>query len=150
MAKKVKEIKETPGIRELPPANSVRIIYGKGEVRCESNGEIAGLEISYRGAFHGRKKLGAGWSIKANKTKILIFSLAQTSITELLFKYIGELSVVRATYVTWDNIMKSARIENLNKNDWNLAYGKWDFDGRKYEEIETEKIIHRKVLKTRI
>ena len=151
MAKTIqKDIKEKPGIRESAPANKVKIIYGKGEVRLESNGEIAGLEIDYRGAFHGVNKLGAGWSIKAGKTKIIIVSLSQTPIKGLLFKYIGEIKIIKTQYVSWDNTLKYAAVENLNKNDWGIAYGNWGADGRKYEEIETERIIYKSVVKTRI
>ena len=136
-----KDIKESPGIRESVPANKVKIIYGKGEVRLEVNGEIAGLEINYRGAFHGVNKLGRGWSIKAGKTKIIIISLAQAPVTELLFKYIGELKIINAQYAGWDNVLNHAAVESLNKNDWRLAYGNWGADGRKYEEIKTETVI---------
>ena len=150
MARKIKEIKDISGIRKLQPADYVKIKYGTGEVRLESNGEFSGIEIDYRGAFHGVKKLGVGWTIKTSKTKILIISYAQTPITDLLFTYIGELRIINCKYVTWDNKLKYAGIENLNRNDWNLASGVWGSDSRKYEEIETYKIIYTKVLKTRI
>ena len=150
MARKVKDIKDISGIRKLPPANSVTLKYGKGQVELESNGEIAALEINYRGAFKGVKKLGEGWMIKAGKNKVLIISLAQTPISELLFTYIGELRVINCKYVDWDNNLKYAKIKNYNRNEWKLASGNWGSDGRKYEEIETESIIYRKVLKTMI
>ena len=150
MARRLKEIKDSLGVRKLAPANYVKIKYGTGEVRLESNGEIAGLEINYRGAFHGVNKLGSGWTIKASKNKILIISLSQIPISELLFSYIGELRILDAKYVTWDNKLKYAGIENLNRNDWNLAKGNWGADGRKYEEVQTYKIIYKKFLKSRI
>ena len=43
MARRLKEIKDSLGVRKLAPANYVKIKYGTGEVRLESNGEIAGL-----------------------------------------------------------------------------------------------------------
>ena len=74
MAKTVqKEIKETPGIRNLPPANKVKIIYGAGSVRLEAYGEIAGFEISYRGAFHGVNNMGSGWAMSVGGNKIIIY-----------------------------------------------------------------------------
>ena len=150
MAKIVRDIKDVKKIRELPPANSVKLKYGKGQVELESNGEIAALEINYRGAFKGTKRLGEGWMIKASKNKVLIISLAQTPISELLFTYIGELRIINCKYVNWDNVMKFAKVENYNRNEWKLSNNNWDSDGRKYEEIETESIIYRKVLKTMI
>ena len=150
MAKIVKEIKDVLGVRKLAPATLVKLKYGKGQVELESNGEIAALEINYRGAFKGVKKLGEGWMIKANKNKVLVISLAQTPIEELLFTYIGELRIINCKYVNWDNVMKFAKVENYNRNEWKLSNNNWGSDGRKYEEIETESIIYRKVLKTMI
>ena len=150
MSKIIRDIKDVKKIRELPPATLVKLKYGKGQVELESNGEIAALEINYRGAFKAVKKLGEGWMIKASKNKVLVISLAQTPIEELLFTYIGELRIINCKYVNWDNVMKFANVVNYNRNEWKLANGNWGADGRKYEEIETESIIYRKVLKTMI
>ena len=146
----MRAIKDDLGIRQLPPANVVKIKYGTGSVDLEANGEIAALEINYMGVFHGVNRLGAGWVMKANKNKVIIYSLLETPITDLLFDYIGELKITSARYVTWEKELKHAGVENLNKNDWNIALGEWGSDARKYEEIETQTIIHKKVLKTRI
>ena len=128
------EFRDTLGIRQLAPATNVAISYGTGTVEIESNGEIALIEIN----------------MKAGKSKVIIFSLAQSKITNVLFDYIGELEITSAKYVTWDEQYKTAQVNNLNRNDWILARGNWNSDGRKYEEIETQKIIHKTVRKTRI
>ena len=132
-------------IKGLTPSSIAKLKYGKGNVYLETNGEVAGIEISYRGAFKGVNTLGDGWTIKAGRNKIIIYSLAKTQIKELLFRYIGELKIVRAKYATWNNESYNAKIVNLNRNDWNISNGNWGADGRKYEEIETQKIIYRKV-----
>lgn len=144
------EYRDTLGIRKLAPATNVAISYGTGSVEIESNGEIALIEINYNGSFKGVNRLGAGWTMKAGKSKIIIFSLAQSEITNVLFDYIGELTIKSAKYVTWDEQYKTAKVNNLNKNDWNLANADWGSDARKYEEIETQKIIHKKIRKTTI
>ena len=146
----VQEYRDTLGIRQLAPATNVVLKYGTGTVEIESNGEIALIEINYNGAFKGVNRLGAGWTMKAGKSKVIIFSLAQSEITNVLFDYIGELEITSAKYVTWDVQYKVASIENLNRNDWKLSNATWNSDSRKYEEIETQKIIHRTVRKTRI
>ena len=144
------EFRDTLGIRQLAPATNVAISYGTGTVEIESNGEIALIEINYNGAFKGVNRLGAGWTMKAGKSKVIIFSLAQSEITNVLFDYIGELEITSAKYVTWDEQYKTAQVNNLNKNDCNLANADWGSDARKYEEIETQKIIHKKIRKTTI
>ena len=146
----MKTIRDDLGIRQLPPANSVKIKYGAGSVELEANGEIAALEINYMGVFNGVNRLGAGWVMKANKNKVIIYSLLETPITDLLFDYIGELKITSARYVTWEKELKYAIVENLMRNSWRTALGEWGSDARKYEEIETQTIIHKKVLKTRI
>ena len=146
----MKTIRDDLGIRQLPPANSVKIKYGTGSVELEANGEIAALEINYMGVFNGVNKLGAGWVMKANKNKVIIYSLLETPITDLLFDYIGELKIKNVRYVTWEKELKYAIVENLMRSSWRTALGEWGSDARKYEEIETQTIIHKKVLKTRI
>ena len=144
------EYRDTLGVRQLAPATNVTISYGTGTVEVEFNGEIALIEINYNGAFKGVNRLGAGWTMKAGKSKVIIFSLAQSNLTNVLFDYIGELEITSAKYVTWDEQYKVARVNNLNRNEWGLASGLWNSDARKYEEIETQRIIHRTVRKTRI
>ena len=102
------------------------------------------------GAIKGVKKLGEGWTIKIGENKILIYSMAQTELTELLFTYVGQLEVTSCKYVTWDNSLKYANIDNLNQNEWDVNYGNWGADARKPEEVETQKVIVREVKKSSI
>ena len=134
--------------KNLPVASTGTLKYGRGDVVFETNGEIALFEINYIGAVRGVKKLGIGWIIKASRNKIIIFSTAQVELSELLFTYVGELKITSCRCACWDKTKFHANIQNLNRNDWNINYGVWRFDARKYEEIETQKIIRRKVRKT--
>ena len=134
--------------KNLPVASTGTLKYGRGDVVFETNGEIAVFEIGYIGAVRGVKKLGKGWIIKASKNKIVVFSTAQVELSELLFTYVGELKITSCKCTCWNKTKFHANIQNLNRNDWNINYGEWGSDARKYEEIETEKIIRRKVRKT--
>tara|TARA_Y100001938_G_scaffold89731_1_gene122883 strand:+ start:10067 stop:10504 length:438 start_codon:yes stop_codon:yes gene_type:complete len=133
-----------------PLATTGTLKYGRGDVVFEANGEVAAFEIDYIGAIKGIKKLGAGWTIKIGKRKIIIFSMAESELTELLFTYVGELEIKSCKYVTWDEKLYHAKIVNLNQNDWKINYGEWGSDARKYEEAETEKVIIRRVRKSSI
>ena len=135
-------------ILKKPKASSVSLLYGKGSVEIESNGEIAGLEIDYLGAIQGVKKLPDGWNIKISKNKILIYSMAKKEITNLLFTYIGELEIQSCSYSDWEGNLKTAKVLNVNQDKWNINFGTFGSDGRKPEEIETEKIITRKINKS--
>tara|TARA_R110002012_G_scaffold286879_1_gene478787 strand:+ start:9236 stop:9673 length:438 start_codon:yes stop_codon:yes gene_type:complete len=136
--------------KNKPIATTGTLKYGRGDVVFETNGEVAAFEIDYIGSIKGVKKLGAGWSIKIGKNKIVIFSMAESELTELLFTYVGELEITSCKYVAWDSVLRHANVNNLNQNSWEINYGEWGSDARKPEEIETQKIIVRKVKKSSI
>ena len=133
-----------------PEANTGEIKYGRGEVTFECSGEIAAFEIDYLGVISGVNKLGEGWTIKIGENKIIIFSISQSELTELLFTYVGELEITSCKFVTWSQRLYHARVTNLNQNKWTNNYGQWQSDARKPEEIETQKVIGRKVRKSSI
>jgi len=133
-----------------PLATTGTLKYGRGDVIFKTNGEVAAFEIGYVGAIRGIKKLGAGWTIKIGERKIVIFSMAETELSELLFSYVGELKITDCKYITWNEKLHHAKVLNLNRNTWNINFGEWGSDARKPEEIETQKIIGRKVKKSSI
>ena len=126
------------------------IKYGKGSVFFETNGEVAVFEINYRGAIKGVKKLGEGWTAKIGENKIIIFSMAKSGLSELLFTYVGELEITSCRFVTWSQSLFHAKVSNLNQNKWTNNYGQWQSDARKPEEIKTESVIGRKIKKSSI
>ena len=136
--------------KNKPIATTGTLKYGRGDVSFETNGEVAAFHIDFLGSIKGVKKLGAGWAIKIGQNKIIIYSMAESDLTELLFTYVGELEITSCRYVTWDNVLRHANVENLNQNSWEINYGNWGADARKPEEVETQKIIGRKVKKSSI
>ena len=133
-----------------PIATTGTLKYGLGDVRFETNGEVAAFQIDYMGAIKGVKKLGEGWTIKIGESKIIIYSLAQSELSELLFTYVGELEITSCKYITWNEVLHTANIKDINQSLWSNNYGEWAYDARKPEEIETQKIIVRKVKKSSI
>ena len=135
---------------EKPIATEGEIKYGKGSVFFETNGEVAAFEINYRGVVKGVKKLGEGWTAKIGENKIIIFSMAKSELSELLFTYVGELEITSCKFVTWNENLFHAKVNNLNQNKWTNNYGQWQSDARKPEEIKTQLVIGRKVKKSSI
>ena len=131
-----------------PQPTRAKIKYGRGIVTCETNGEVAALEINFRGNINAVKKLGEGWSIRAGKNKMIIWSFAQSEFTPELFSYIGSLEILDAYIVTWKKKKIKVIVENLSRNNWNDNTGQWQSDARKPEEIQTEKYIRKKLKKT--
>lgn len=130
-----------------PQATTGTLEYGLGDVSFKTNGEVAAIEIDYRGKIRGTKKLGEGWTIKIGKNKIIIFSMAQTELTELLFSYVGEFEIRSCKYVSWNLKSGYANIINQNKSSWDISRVQWGSDGRKPEEIQETK-VSRKIKKS--
>ena len=135
---------------QKPAASQGLIKYGDGDVFFETNGEVAGFEIDYIGAIKGVKRLGEGWVIKIGKSKAIIYSMAQSELSELLFTYVGEFEITKCKYVTWDQQMHQANVVNVSRDTWNSNYGEYQSDARKPEEIVSKTIIGRKIKKSSI
>ena len=135
---------------EKPQATTATLKYGRGLVTCETNGEIAALEIDFVGRINAIKKLGEGWSIAIGDNKIVIYSMAQSELTPELFTYIGTLDLKSCSFGTWNKKKYRANIENLNRAGWKVNDGNWNSEGRKPEEIIDNKVIKKRVKKSRI
>ena len=131
-------------------ATTGKIKYGDGSVFFEGNGEVAAFEFRYKGSFKGVNCLSEGWEMKASNNKIIIWSLAQTPLSEKLFNYIGSLESISARFINWHEESYVASILTLDKTTWTKSDGKWNSDGRKPEEVEKNKVIHKKIYKSKI
>tara|TARA_B100001123_G_C15024669_1_gene912939 strand:+ start:358 stop:789 length:432 start_codon:yes stop_codon:yes gene_type:complete len=133
-----------------PIATQGKLIYGRGDVIFQTNGEVAAFEIDYSGLIQGVKKLGDGWTIRFGKNKIIIFSLAQTELSELLFTYVGDLEISKCNFVTWNNKSHSASVVFEGRSSWRVNRGSWGSDARKYEEIKDPSLPQATVRKSTI
>tara|TARA_Y100001938_G_C8100088_1_gene441032 strand:- start:1149 stop:1580 length:432 start_codon:yes stop_codon:yes gene_type:complete len=137
-------------INNITNAKRAKIKYGDGAVYFEGNGEVAAFEIKYTGNFKAVNCLSEGWDMKTGRNKIIIWSLAQTPISEKLFNYIGSLEITNAIFANWEGESYVAAVSSIDKSSWKKSDGNWNSDGRKPEEIENNKIIHRKIYKSKI
>ena len=131
-------------------ASTGKIKYGDGSVFFEGNGEVAAFEFKYKGSFKGVNCLSEGWEMKASRNKIIIFSLAQTPLSEKLFNYIGSLEITSAKFVNWEEELYVASVLTLDKSTWTKSDGTWGGDGRKPEEVDKNRLIHKKIYKSKI
>ena len=145
------EIKDLDSVidpKELSPASVATIKYGDGNVYFESNGEPAIIEMDYIGSFKGSNKLGLGWYIKTTNKKIIIYSKTKSHIKDVLFTYIGSLTIINCRVTNWNRSVFYAKRENLDKSYWNVIYSKWNSYYNKPEETKNKKIINRAIKKT--
>ena len=133
-----------------PNATNASINYGNGSVFCKSNGEIAAFEMTFNGSFKGVNCLGDGWQMKIRNNKMLIWSNGRTPLSERLFNYIGELEITSVKFVNWNKEIYYPNYRTLNRNFWKRSTNNWNSDGRKPEEIEDIKLIHKKIAKTKV
>ena len=134
-------VPESPAMLSAP-ANKVSLSYGNGNVEIENTGQVAGFEISYKGAIRGVKKLGQGWKVKIGDNKILIYSMGETEVSPLLFTYIGDFEVTSCKYANWGGTWGYTNINNLKNDTWNSSAGDFVADARKYEEVfADEKVV---------
>ena len=134
--------------KSLQKCTQGRLRYGRGEVTFEGNGEVAGFEIDYTGGIKGINKLDEGWIIKIGRKKIIIISLSEKPLSELLFTYIGSLKIINCVFVNWDEEIYTAKVKNLNTGEWNRNTGQWGSDARKPEEIENYSVIKKRIKKS--
>lgn len=133
---------------EQPASISGKIEYGDGNVYFKTTGEVAAFEIDYVGSMQAINKLGDGWSIKAGRNKIVVYSLAETPLTSLLFTYIGELKITKCVFVTWNLKKHHANIIYKDNSSWNKSLATWSSDTRKHEEVLQKKIIKKQIKKS--
>jgi len=129
------------------PATNVEIKYANGNVFCNSNGEVAAFEITYKGSINAINKLGNGWTLTIGENKIIIVSIAQTPVSNVLFSYIGVFEMLSCSYVTWDLKKHRAKILGIKKEYWTNNSTQWGSAGTKPEELESGKIVKKRIKK---
>ena len=106
--------------------------------------------MTFNGSFKGVNCLGDGWQMKIRNNKMLIWSNGRTPLSERLFNYIGELEITSVKFVNWNKEIYYPNYRTLNRNFWKRSTNNWNSDGRKPEEIEDIKLIHKKIAKTKV
>ena len=137
-------------IRQKPIASSAILTYGDGNMFLETNGEVAGLQIIYKGSFRAVKLLGRGWTMSSGRNTVLIYSLCKAEFSEHILRYVGELEVLSCKVATWNKNLFNAYIKTKDKKTFNSTSSAWGSKGDKWENMKYEKIVKREVLKTRM
>ena len=134
-------------IRSLPPANMAKISNMGGEVIIETNGELAAIEITYRGKFKGVKKLGAGWIIKAVNNKVFICCMGETTLTELLFTYVGSFHISKIKCATWQKNLFYGTARTAKYESWVSTRSLWNKEDRKPEIMQNTTLNYNKKIR---
>ena len=112
------------------------LVCDNGECFLDSNLNIKGIEINYKGVAEITPELPDNWILQGNKNKIIIFTLGNTSLQKSkLFNYIGKiqiLSVVLANENAEQVICKVKRfIPSWFKENTNIDIDTQNWDNKK-------------------
>ena len=125
----------------------MKLTYGNGEVLFD--GSAQGFQLRYKGSITITESPD-NLFLSANETKIIGVMLEGTDMPQKLFNYIGSLEITSANFVNWDEESYVASIITLDKSTWTKSDGKWSSDDRKPEEVDNNKVIHKKIYKSKI
>ena len=136
--------------KEMPQVTQARLTYGKGTMNLRTNGEPAAVQIFYTGKIKGINKLGDGWTQRIGRNVIIIFSFAQRKFESEFLHYIGEIEIIECKVVSWNQTSILSKVVNLDRITWNSDVSDFNFDARKYEEIEKKDKTSRIIKKSSI
>lgn len=119
-----------------PISGNTFLVCDNGECFLDSDLNIKGIEINYKGVAEITPELPDGWILQGSINKIIIFTLGDTSLQKTkLFNYIGKiqiLSVVLANENAEQVICKVRRyIPSWAKEDTNIDVDTQNWDNKK-------------------
>ena len=119
-------------ILERPQCDHAEIQLSGNECVLKTNGEIAAIEINYKGSLQATALLPFGWVVKHGNYQIIIFRVSDVPLQDeqKLFSYRGNFQIIRATCVTHDLkkiYCKSKYDDETNKNaSWGTMRDNWE------------------------
>lgn len=123
-AKELKDINK-PNLHTFADGK-VNIICNKGLCSIESNVDVLGIQLEFKGNAEITAKLPNSWIMQGNKNTILMFSLQNVPIRNIeLFEYDGEVRITKTIVCNID----SKRIKTYvteTKVDWKTQ--SWDLE----------------------
>ena len=102
-----------------PKPTTAKLWYGNGELRLESNGAVAGVEITFRGKPTINWDLPACWTASMGSRKAILYSMDTEPLPEILGSYTGYLRVLSVLVANWDaeKVPTTINIENVHLSE---------------------------------
>ncbi len=119
-----------------PKPTTAKLFYGDGQLRIESNGAIAGIEIAFRGKPTFDWALPDDWTAAMGAKKILIYSLGVSDLPEFLGAYSGYFQVFDVIVASWDAEKIPVVIELENIQLWERLNTNWEDLTKKWEDLD--------------
>ena len=124
MAKAVRLGKAYKFNKSLTGSIKAKISCEQGECILDSQVDIMGIEIDFKGKAEFTPQLPEGWILQGNNNKILIFSISGLGIQkQTIFTYEGEIDVTNVIICDKNsNVVKSLiqRSQDIWENQFNI------------------------------
>ena len=123
-------IKISPEYTKTDPIISGTVLYGGGECYIESIGNVAIMEISYKGKIRIDPQLDSDYVFKKSKKRLLILNTSLTTRNGLWFNYEGEFKIVYCRVRDWFDKMVPYTVTNNHLGYWEDAKTNWNTGGK--------------------
>ena len=120
--------------------NTATLYYGDGTVELDVQGDIAAIELSYRGDASIHPRLKQGWHMVEGKNKLIIFGITNKPLNKtekfILLNYRGYFKPTKCRITGWDLSQANSTLIPQNIHYWDLVNVKWDDLTVKYEDLK--------------
>tara|TARA_R100000655_G_C2933532_1_gene184424 strand:+ start:214 stop:768 length:555 start_codon:yes stop_codon:yes gene_type:complete len=149
LAKAVRTGKVKKFNRDMAKPSAANISFEEGVCAIDSNVDIMGIQIHFKGKAEFTPQLPEGWILQGNNNKMIMFALSGVPIQkQILFTYNGEFDI-RDLIISDKNATKITCKIIRNKVDWDTQgegfaseYIYWDDMKIKKSEDKIKKTIY--------
>ena len=111
----------------------------QGECNLDSEVDIMGIQVHFKGKAEITPQLPEGWILQGNNNKMLMFSLSGVAIKkQTLFTYKGKINI-SSLILSDKNANKVTCGRNVSRDDWQSQGNKLDSDATNWDEMEIKK-----------
>ena len=89
-------------LQAKPIPTTVELWYGNGELRLESDGAVAGVEITFNGEPTFDWNLPDSWTAAEGNGKLILYTMDTESLPEILGYYTGHFEVLSVLVANWN------------------------------------------------
>ena len=111
----------------------------QGECNLDSEVDIMGIQVHFKGKAEITPQLPEGWILQGNNNKMLIVSLSGVPIKkQTIFTYKGKINISNLI-LSDKNANKVTCGRNVSRDDWQSQGNKLDSDATNWDEMEIKK-----------
>ena len=111
----------------------------QGECNLDSEVDIMGIQVHFKGKAEITPQLPEGWILQGNNNKMIMFALSGVAIKkQTLFTYKGKINISNLI-LSDKNANKVTCGRNVSRDDWENQPNHLDSDATNWDEMEIKK-----------